>query len=343
MRRFLLLLSTLASAFGQWPNFPSGGLARTPDGKPNLSAPAPKTADGRPDLTGVWLLDFGKNLFDVVQDLKPSDIQTWAEELHQQRLATPGKDRWTMTCLPGGPAIGLDRQIAKIVQTPQLILIIYEDLTYRQIFLDGRELPKDPNPTWMGYSIGRWQGESLVVESSGFNDRTWLDYEGHPHTEALRITERYRRTDLGHIDLEIIYSDPHAYAKSWTIRGKLNLADTELIESVCAENEKDRSHLVANEAMVSLPEEILAKYAGNYEGVPPGGRSPMPVPVTLSRAGLTVDFGGVKFLLKPLSATTFSSTSGAVIQFVRDESGVITHLVLHSIEFELTAARKKSP
>jgi hypothetical protein len=161
--------------------------------------------------------------------------------------------------------------------------------------------------------------------------------------QGLRITERYRRIDTGHINLEITYSDPQAYAKPWTIRGKLRIAaDTELIEYVCAENEKDRSHVVADDSkIVSVPAEILAKYAGNYEGVPPGGRTPVPVPVTLSAAQLMMDFGGVKFVLKPLSATTFSSTPGEVIQFVLDARGEVTHLVLRSIEFDITAIRKK--
>jgi len=139
MHRLLLLLSiTLGAASGQWARHTSAGLPRTPDGRPNLSVPASRTSDGRPDLSGVWWLDFGGNFFDVAKDLEPGTVRPWAEHLYQQRLETPGKDRWTMMCLPGGPALGLDRQIAKIVQMPQLILILYEDLTYRQIFLDGR-------------------------------------------------------------------------------------------------------------------------------------------------------------------------------------------------------------
>src|SRR5437879_12223190 len=117
MPALLLLLSTaLASASGQWLSHPTAGLPRTPDGKPSLSAPAPKTPDGRPDLSGIWRLDFGASFFDVAKDLRPGDIRTWAEDLYQQRLVTPGQDRWTMMCIPGGPAMGLDRQIAKIVQ-----------------------------------------------------------------------------------------------------------------------------------------------------------------------------------------------------------------------------------
>ena len=345
MHRLLLLLSiALGSASGQWLRHPTAGLPRTPDGRPNLSAPTPKTVDGRPDLSGVWRLDFGSHVFDVAKDLKPADVRSWAEHLYQQRLMTPGKDRWTMTCLPGGPGLGLDRQIAKIMQTPQLILILYEDLTYRQIFLDGRELPNNPNPTWMGYSVGRWEGSTLVVESAGFNDRTWLDYGGHPHTEALRITERYRRTDTGHVDLQITYRDPQAYANPWTIVGKLSLAaDDELIESVCAENEKDRVHVVDDSNIVSVPAEILSKYVGNYEIILPGGHTPVLMPMTLSGAQLTIDLfdDGGKFLLKPLSATTFAGTPGMVIQFVLDAQGEVTHLIVSSVEGDITAIRKQ--
>jgi len=339
-----LVSIALGSASGQWLRYPTAGLPRTPDGRPNLYAPTPQTADRHPDLSGVWRLDFGSNFFDVTKDLEPGDVRTWAEHLYQQRLVTPGKDRWTMTCLPGGPALGLDRQIAKIVHTPQLILILYEDLTYRQIFLDGRELPNDPNPTWMGYSVGRWEGNMLVVESAGFNDRTWLDYGGHPHTEGLSITERYSRIDAGHISLEITYTDLHAYAKSWKVNGKLSLAaDDELIESVCAENEKDRAHIVDGSKIVLVPSEVLAKYVGNYEIVLPGGRTPVLMPVTLSGAQLMIDlFGdGGKFLLKPLSETTFSGSPGMVIQFVQDARGEVSHLTVSSVEGDITAIHKK--
>jgi hypothetical protein len=298
--------------------------------------------DGRPDLSGVWRLDFGGNVFDVAKDLQSGDVRPWAEHLFQQRLVTPGKDRWTMLCLPGGPALGLDRQIAKIIQTPQLILILYEDLTYRQIFLDGRGLPDDPNPPWMGYSVGQWEDNTLLVESSGFNDRTWLDYGGHPHTEALRITERYRRIDTGHLALEITYSDPQAYAKPWTIAGKLSFAaDDELIESVCAENEKDRRHIVDDLKVVSVPSETLSKYVGNYEIVLPG-RAPVLMPVTLRGAQLAIDlFGdGGKFLLQPLSEITFTASPGMVIQFVLDTRGGVTQMIVSSVEGDMTAIRK---
>jgi hypothetical protein len=134
----------------------------------------------------------------------------------------------------------------KILYTNGEIVILYEALhSYRQIFMDNRPLPKNPNPTWMGYSVGHWDGDTLVVESSGFVDNNWLDNNGHPGTEALHLTERFHRRDLGHIDLAMTIDDPRAYTKPWTVNLVFNLnPDTELIEYVCDENEKDVTHLV---------------------------------------------------------------------------------------------------
>ena len=146
-------------------------------------------------------------------------------------------------CVPFGPsyvtsADTTGAEMMKIIQTPALIVILNPDLTYRQVFMDGRTLERDPNPAWMGYSVGHWEGDTLVVESNGYNDRTWLDHDGHPHTEALRMTERYRRRDFGHMDVEITYSDPKAYARPWTVAVRAELAaDTEMIEFVCGERE----------------------------------------------------------------------------------------------------------
>src|SRR5262249_41687942 len=163
------------------------------DGKPNLTAPAPRTSDGKPDLSGIWTMNPGPYAFNAATGLKPDEIQPWAEALYKQRREDLQKDSPYTACLPQGPASNLNPvAMTKIVQTPALILTLSEDLTYRQIFLDGRELPKDPNPAFMGYSVGHWEGDALVVESTGFNERTWLDFGGHPHTEELRITERIR-------------------------------------------------------------------------------------------------------------------------------------------------------
>src|SRR5579863_4321562 len=133
----------------------------------------------------------------------------------------------------------------KFVQVPGMMLMLYEGFTtYRQIFTDGRALPKDPNPAWLGYSVGHWDQDTLVVDTTGFNDQSWLDDPGHPHTEALHVVERLRRKDFGHLEIQIMIDDPKAYTKSWTVTENFNLlADTELLENIC-ENEKDVPHLV---------------------------------------------------------------------------------------------------
>lgn len=338
MLRFLALLyAVTVCASGQWPG---------PGRKPNLAAPAPKTPGGKPDLSGVWQLNAGNYVFDVTAELKPGEVQKWAQDVYQQHLEALGKDRWSVTCLPGGPALGLDKQIAKIVQMPGLLVILYEDLTYRQIFLDGRALARDANPTWMGYSTGKWEGEALVVESAGFNDRTWLDYLGHPHTEALRITERYHRNDYGHISLETTYNDPKTYSRPWTIRTTLTLAvNSELLEYVCAENERDRSHMVGKASddlkkAVTVAPEVLARYAGAYEILPPGARIPVTLNVKLLGTELTMDFNG-RIPLTPLSETTFTTPPGARIEFFLNDQGAVTHLVVTIAEGDLRAVRKR--
>ena len=144
-----------------------------------------------------------------------------------------------------GPPRSDRRGPHKIVQFPELIVILYEESTlYRQIFLDGRELPKEPNPTWMGYSVGHWDGDTLVVDTAGFNDQVWI-WSGHPHTEALRTIERFRRRDFGHMELQVAFNDPKTYTMPWTLLFDLQLVpDTELLESICNENNTNRPHLV---------------------------------------------------------------------------------------------------
>jgi hypothetical protein len=191
-------------------------MPRTPDGKPNLSAPTPRTADGKPDLSGLWGMNPGPYM-NIATDLKPGDIQPWADALFKQRAGTFSRDDPSLQCLPQGPRTNLDApEMEKFIQTPRVIAILIEDLSYRQIFLDGRELPKDPDPSFMGYSVGHWDGDTLVVESTGFKDRTWLDMAGHPHTEALRITERFRRRDFGHMEITETIDDPKAFNKPFT-------------------------------------------------------------------------------------------------------------------------------
>ncbi len=229
----------------QWLNFPTPGLPRTPDGKPNLSAPAPKTADGKPDLSGVWE---HLNARTTAYYLNGIDFpwQPSAKAIFQERADNNQKDNPESRCLPRGLPKAEAFDIHKIIQTPGVIVILYEyGTTFRQIFTDGRQLPKDPNPTWMGYSVGHWEKDTLVVESNGFNGKAWLSFQGNPITDALHVTERIHRRDFGHMDIQITIDDPKAYTKPWTAELHPELIpDTELLEFVCNENEKDLPHLV---------------------------------------------------------------------------------------------------
>jgi hypothetical protein len=229
----------------QWLNFPTPGLPRTPDGKPNLTAPAPKTADGKPDLSGVWE---HLNARTTAYYLNGIDFpwQPSAKAIFQERADNNQKDNPESRCLPRGLPKAEAFDIHKIIQTPGVIVILYEyGTTFRQIFTDGRQLPKDPNPTWMGYSVGHWEKDTLVVESNGFNGKAWLSFQGNPITDALHVTERIHRRDFGHMDIQITIDDPKAYTKPWTAELHPELIpDTELIEFVCNENEKDLPHLV---------------------------------------------------------------------------------------------------
>jgi hypothetical protein len=332
----------------QWLKQPTAGIPRTADGKPNLTAPAPRGPDGKPDLSGMWRLNSGPYGGNIVADLKPAEIQPWADALYKQRLEDLGKDDpSTFKCLPSGPRAILGGGWAKIVHTPALIAILYEDLTYRQIFLDGRELPKDPQPSFMGYSVGHWEGDTLIVNSTGFKDNTWLDGGGHPHTEALRITERYRRLDFGHIDLQETFDDPQIYARPWTVTiGVDAVTDTELLEYVCNENEKDHAHLVGKASdekkeAVKLATRVLSRYIGAYQfSAPDDPNFTMLFNVTLAADELFMDVAGKdKQPMIPLSETRFS-VNGTRLDFVANDGGVVTHLIFHVVEGDMKAVRK---
>ena len=248
MRPVLTGVLFALSVTAQWFNYPTPGMPRTADGKPNLTAPTPKAADGKPDLSGVWM-PRGRYIADIGRDLKPGEVpyQPWAEALFKHRQETSSKDDPTGWCIPGGvPRSDLVGYPFKILQMPGLQVIMYEAVhSYRQIFTDGRPLPKDPNPTWMGYSIGHWEGDELVVETTGFNDKGWLDNGGKPATDALRVTERFRRLNFGNAEIKITIDDKKAYTKPWTVTLPLDFVpDTELLEYVCNENNKDIEHLV---------------------------------------------------------------------------------------------------
>jgi hypothetical protein len=246
----VFLSSTSVPASSQWLNYPTAGIPRTADGKPNLAAPTPKTADGKPDLSGLWMADDGKHFFDLGLDLKPNEVpsQPWAKKLSQERQDTNHRDDPLASCMPAGvPRMGTNAPF-KIVQTPQLVIVLYETTaisTFRQIFTDGRPLPKDPQPTWLGYSVGTWEGDTFKVDTIGFNDRGWIDTEmGHPQTEALHLTERFRRPNFGHMEIGYTIDDPKAYTHPWSGSFKVHLMpDTDLLEMTC-ENAKDAAHMV---------------------------------------------------------------------------------------------------
>lgn len=234
-------------ASAQWLGLKDPSIPRTKDGKPDLFAPAPKRPDGTPDLEGMWLVPGLKYLINIAADLKEVPFQPWAAAEYQRRRDTRGKDDPNNYCLPSGiPEKDAVTSPWKIIQEPKLIVILYESRTiYRQIFMDGRELPKDPNPTWQGYSVGHWDGDTLVVETAGTNGKAWLDTNGHPVTDALKVTERFRRKDFGHMDLTITIDDPKAYTKPWTVVENPELQpDDELLEYICEENNRDVGHFV---------------------------------------------------------------------------------------------------
>jgi hypothetical protein len=236
-----------AAAGAQWV-YRSPTAPRTASGAVNLSAPAPRTAWGTIDLSGIWQTDLKFN-FNLAADLKPEDVpmRPAARALFDERQRTLGKDDPEGFCLPPGfPRVNGVPFPTKIIQTPALVVMLYETRSlFRQIFLDTHALATDPQPTWMGYSSGKWDGDTLVVQTVGFNDKTWLDDAGHPHSAAMRVTERIRRPDFGHLVAEITIDDPEYYTRPWTVTQEFTLtADGELIEYVCNENNLDVPHLV---------------------------------------------------------------------------------------------------
>ena len=251
----MLVVATSATPMAQWPNHPTPGVPRAADGSPNLNAPVQRTPDGKPDLSGVWQSNRNaggqaggiegivapRYMIDLTVDMKDRNavMRPDAAALYKARGANEFRDNPSIKCLPlGVPRLDSYTHPFKIVQTPGLILILYESqTTFRQIFMDGRKLPADAQPAWYGYSVGRWEGDTLVVESSGFNDKTWLDGSGHPHSESMKLTERFTRRDAGHLDIEVTIDDPVTYTRPLTYtQGQTLLADEELIEYVCNEN-----------------------------------------------------------------------------------------------------------
>ncbi len=273
-RLFVCLMAGCFSANSQWLNYPTPGTPRTPDGKANLSAPAPRAVNGKPDLSGVWQVEptpadelkrlfgdlsgenvlgdssaaFSKYLISILADFKPSDAPLRPE--FAGILRQRAKQVYPLTrCLPVGvPADDVLPGPFKVIQTPGLILIRNEyENTLRQIYLDGRKPPADPDPLWLGYSVGKWEGNRLVVDTIGLNDKSWLDGSGSPHSEALHVVERFHRRDFGHMDVQVTIDDPKMYTKPFSIQFTEDLMpDGDVTEYFCNEDEKDLSHLKGN-------------------------------------------------------------------------------------------------
>jgi hypothetical protein len=269
-----LIALAAAPAFvqAQWLDYRTPGIPRTPDGKPNLSARTPRAADGRPDLSGLWQTDSAppeilerfipeatngagdevpsQYFLNILFDFKPEEapLRPAAAALFQKRAQNFSKESPISHCLPEGmPLVEIAPAPYKIFQVPGLTLMLYErDTTFRQVYTDGRKLPDDPQPSWLGYSVGKWEGDTLVVDTIGFNDRGWLDARGHTHSEAMHLTERFHRLDFGDMELQLTIDDPKTYARPFTIKLRQRLLpDTDLLESFCAENEKDAGHMEA--------------------------------------------------------------------------------------------------
>jgi hypothetical protein len=258
----MVLAACSAPLFAQWLHYPTSGVPKRIDGSPDLGAPAPRAADGKPDLSGIWepvqqpapqpvnpaIQQRVSQFWNIGAGLKDGlPYQPWAADLRKAREAAQSKDNPDVRCLP----LGILQMHAhpfprRIVQVAGYITILHErDMEYRQIFTDGRTLPKDPQPSWNGYSTGRWEGETLVVETNGFREGLWADYNGSPITSAAKITERFRRLNYGTLEIEVTVDDPKAYTKPWTVTLKQSIVlDADLLEYVCLENEKDVSHMV---------------------------------------------------------------------------------------------------
>jgi hypothetical protein len=262
-----------ASAGAQWPPYPTPDVPLTPDGTPDLEGPVPRTAEGHPDFTGIWQNDAPRGrgdgsgpgqhepqppppgtppratFFDIGANLKDGlPLRPWAKKLKDARMANNNKDNPDAHCLPlGYMQFHLHPQPRKIVQTPQELIIMYEsNYGLRQIFTDGRSLPdNDPQPWWYGYSVGHWEGDTLVVESTHFRDGGWLDVNGSPLTDQATITERFRRPDFGHMQIDVTIDDPKAYTKPFTVRVNHRIMlNTNLIEFICNENEQSSRYYI---------------------------------------------------------------------------------------------------
>ena len=257
----VLAVGSAIAVHGQWLHYPTAGVPRTKTGAVNVGAPAPRV-NGKPDLSGIWMAEdnrpcppggcndmkVGQEFVNIGWSVKGGlPYQPWAETLTKQRTKDNRLDDPISRCLPGGIVrMHTHPMLKKVLQLPGLITILNEqNVWYRQIMTDGRPLPVDPLPTWNGYSVGTWEGDTLVVHSNGFRDGLWLDANGSPMTDAAKITERVRRPNFGTLEIAVTVDDAKAYTRPWTVMLKQTIVvDSELLDAVCQENEKDLSHLV---------------------------------------------------------------------------------------------------
>ena len=257
---FFALASMFSTAAAQWLDFPTPGIPRTADGGPDLEAPAPRAIDGKPDFSGIWFANVPSVVYcdeeDCIMEERMASEQInigrnlpdglpyteWSEEVMVERRADGGRDDPHTYCMPPNfPRAWTLPQYMKIVQTPELIVVLHEfNGAYRQIFMDGRELLESPNPTWNGYSVAHWDGDTLVIETNGIRDDMWLDIQGSPVTESALVTERLTRPSFGIMQIEITVDDPQAYTEPWTVSFEhLIQVDTMLLEEICLDNEQD--------------------------------------------------------------------------------------------------------
>lgn len=333
----LLLFAGAIPAAAQWLDRPWPGIPRTADGRPDLAAPTPRGPEGRPDLTGVWSAPA------PVARVTSADLQPGVAALARERQQEYFKTRPYFQCRPSGPEAERAGGWKRFVQTPALIAILNDDLTHRVIHMDGRELEADPIPSWSGFSVGRWDGDTLIVDSAGFNDKTWASRYGVSHTEALRVTERYRRTDFGHLEVEVTFSDPGAFVSPWGYTASMVLAaDTEMLEDVCERGSEDWTGSLsdAGNDAVSVAPDVLARYVGVYTGIYAGNERTYEVSLSdgqliativgaydavgLGSAGLDA---GVPRRLVPRSETLFEGL-GLGYRFIVDGGGVATDLMV---------------
>jgi hypothetical protein len=353
MRLFLAALILILGAnpaWAQWLDRKTPGIPRNADGKPNLSAPAPRGPDGKPDLTGMW------DGSEVVARPEPANLKPWVMDLARKQQQEYYKGRPYYQCRPSGPEAERYGGGSRILQTPAAIAILNDDLTHRVIFTDGRQLEANAAPSWMGYSVGHWEGDTLVVESNGFNDKTWVSRYGISHTEALRVTERYRRSDFGHMQVEVTYTDPDAFVKPRGFTASMRLeVDTGLLEAVCERSSEQWLGTLSDAATqaVTVPPDVLARYVGVYTGIYSGRKRTYEISVSggqlmATLAGPPIEGGlgavglddGPTRKLVPQSQTVFEGL-GLGYKFIVNDKGQATDLIVVHISGDYKFSREK--